>query len=94
MPLLDRLFPRQASAAEIERVSQQLHRASAAPTLKTLSCLCESPRPAAVTDWMHWSIWQDKQNRQVWVHCSGGVAGVDVWYGPGDPSVAAALGAA
>jgi hypothetical protein len=93
MPLLDRLFPRKVSALAIERVSRQLPRADAAPETKHVSCVYESDHAVAVADWMHWSVWQDKQNRQVWVHCTGGVAGVDVWFGPGDPSLAAALGA-
>jgi hypothetical protein len=94
MPLLDRLFPRRVSPAVIEQVSQRLPRAAAAPEKKSLSCVCESPDPATVADWLHWSAWQDKQSRQIWVHCTGGVAGVDVWFGPGDPSLAATLGAA
>jgi hypothetical protein len=94
MPLLDRLFPRRVSAAEIERVSQQLPRAGAAPEAKNLACVCASHDAVAVADWMQWSIWQDKRDGQVWMHCTGGIAGIDAWFGPGDPSVVAGLGAA
>jgi hypothetical protein len=49
---------------------------------------------ATACDWMDWSLWQAKADERVWVHCTGGIAGLDIWYGPGDPSVLAALGAA
>lgn len=92
MQLLNRLYPRLISAAQIETVAQQLPRAAAAPETGSLSCVCRSSDPGAVVDWLHWSVWQDKAGRRVWVHCSGGVAGVDVWFGPGDASVASTLG--
>lgn len=94
MPLFDRLFPREVSAAEIEDVSRRLAVASAPPDGTRVRCLCTSARPAAVCDWIEWSLWQDERDRRVWVHCSGGVGGVDLWYGPGDPAVAAELGTA
>ena len=93
MQLGNRQLTCQASAAQIERVAQQLPRAVAVPRRKDLRCIYESPC-ALACDWMYWSLWQAKVDEQVWVHCTGGIAGVDIWYGPGSPSVLAALGAA
>jgi hypothetical protein len=92
MSLLDLLFPRTASAADIERVSRQFAVVRALPDDARLRRVCASPRSTAVCDAIHWSLWQDKKTGAVWVHCSGGIANVDVWYGPGDRSTATHLG--
>ena len=88
MSLLDRLFAREVPAPEIERVAHNLSRSAAPPPVKRLRCIRRSARPAAVADWMNWTLWQDKHSGEVWVRCTGGVTDVDAWFGPGDASLA------
>jgi hypothetical protein len=83
--MLPRMFRRKMSIAQLERLAQRLPVADAPPALASLRHICDS-EPSAdsfIADMLHWSLWQDKQTDQLWIHCRGGVAGLDVWYGPG-----------
>lgn len=41
---------------------------------------------------MEFSLWQEQQSGDIWVHCSGGIVDVDLRQGPGDRSLANNLG--
>lgn len=45
----------------------------------------------AAHDCLSYSIWQSKTSTEIWIHMTGGIAGVDVWYGPGEFQLIEAL---
>lgn len=46
---------------------------------------------SAVHDCLSYSIWQSKTSEAIWIHMTGGIAGVNVWYGPGEPNLIEAI---
>jgi hypothetical protein len=77
------LTRRKFSISDIDRILRQLPAAAGEPDGARLHKLANPAGPPLCTDWLSLSLWQDRQSGEVWVHASGGIAGVDVWYGPG-----------
>lgn len=35
-------------------------------------------------DQLNWFVWQEMDSDRIWIQVNGGIAGIDVWYGPID----------
>jgi hypothetical protein len=73
---------------DITRVSEHLPRSATAPEMAKLERICSTGCPGEVCDWMSLTLWRDRRTGAVWVQASGGVAGVEMWFGPGEGAIA------
>lgn len=87
MASMDSHLPVEVPATQIEDVALRLPVAGSPPDRSRLREVLVSSCYGA-HDGMLWSLGQNDNTGEVWVNCRGGFTGVDVWYGPGDASLA------
>jgi hypothetical protein len=70
------------SIIKLDQLVAKLPIAEVSPTRSRLHCL--QSYSAGGIDQLDWAVFQENDTEQIWINVRGGIAGIDIWYGPAD----------